>query len=205
MKHVFVETNFLIEVARPCPDEAALRLLNRHHVDLLLYVPWCSLTEARRTLERVVDDDLNFEKAMLKFARHERLADHDRDAMGTLQKFAARAREVRRVAKAGIDSNVDQLAHRLEVIPPSPDIVAETLRIWTAKRLPPFDEMVLGAVVAAAFALYQRGERKLFFCNLNKSDFSPADRSNATISRPDLEAEYRRCGLTYLPSFDVPR
>jgi hypothetical protein len=72
------------------------------------------------------------------------------------------------------------------------------------KNLPPFDEMALGAVVAKAAELHRSGERELFFCNLNKSDFSPYDRGGMAITRPNLEAEYARCGLTYLASFDVP-
>ena len=70
--------------------------------------------------------------------------------------------------------------------------------------LPPFDEMVLGAVVAKAVDLHRNGERELFFCNLNKSDFSPLDSGGMAITRPNLEGEYARCGLTYLSSFDVP-
>ena len=88
--------------------------------------------------------------------------------------------------------------------PPSTDVVAETLRIWTVKSLPPFDEMVLGAVVARSAELYRQGEREIFFCNLNKSDFSPHDSGGMAITRPNLEAEYARCGLKYLSSFDVP-
>lgn len=70
--------------------------------------------------------------------------------------------------------------------------------------LPPFDEMVLGAVVAKSAELYRGGEREIYFCNLNKSDFSPYDGGGMAITRPSIEAEYARCGLKYLASFDVP-
>ena len=112
--------------------------------------------------------------------------------------------QARRVAKAAADATIDALVRDMLIIPPSPDVVAETLRIWTVKNLPPFDEMVLGAVVAKAAELHRNGEREIFFCNLNKSDFSPHDRGGMAIARPNLEAEYARCGLIYLSSFDVP-
>jgi hypothetical protein len=204
VKHVLIETNFLMEVARPCPQAAAERLLQRNGHDVTLYVPWCSVTEARRTLHRVIDDDLGFEQAMLKFAVRELLPAGDRAALATLNAFAVRAREARRVAKAGADGTINALVDGMQIIPPSPDVIAETLRIWTVKTLPPFDEMVLGAVIAKAAELHRNGEREIFFCNLNKSDFSPLDRGGVAVARPSLDTEYARCGLRYLPSFDVP-
>ena len=42
--HVFVETNWLIEVARPIPAPEAQRLLERSRAgDLQLHVPWVSV------------------------------------------------------------------------------------------------------------------------------------------------------------------
>lgn len=204
MKHIFIETNFLIGVARPCPQDTAEQLLRRNGHDVTLYIPWCSITEARRTLQRVIDDDLGFDQAMLKFAVRELLPAGDHAVHATLQDFARRAREARRVAKAGANATIDALVRTMQTIQPSPDVVAETMRIWTVKMLPPFDEMVLGAVVAKAAELHRNGEREIFFCNLNKSDFSPLDSGGRAITRPSLDAEYARCGITYLSSFDVP-
>lgn len=204
MKHVLVETNFLIGVVRPCPQVAAERLLRRNGEDVILHVPWCSVTEARRTIHHIIDDDLGFDQTMLKFAVRELLPAGDRATHATLDAFARRAREARRLAKAGADAAIDTVVRTVQIIAPSPDVVAETLRIWTVKSLPPFDEMVLGAVMAKAAELHRNGERELFFCNLNKSDFSPQDRGGMTVTRPNLEAEYARCGLRYLSSFEVP-
>lgn len=204
MKHVFVETNFLLEVVRPCPQAAAEKLLRRNGSDVILYIPWCSVTEARRTVHRVIDDDLGFDQAMMKFAMREFLPAGDRTSLAVLNSFAKRAREARRVAKSATDAVITGHANNMSVIEPSPRVIAETLRIWTVKKLPPFDEMVLGAVVARAAELHDNGERDLFFCNLNKNDFSPLDGGGMAISRPNLEAEYARCGLNYLSSFDVP-
>jgi hypothetical protein len=204
VKRVFVETNFLVGMARPLQEERASRLAHRSGRDVTLYVPWCSVTEARRTLLRVIDDDLGFDQTMLKFAVRALLPIGDHPAIATIDAFAKRAREARRVAKAGADAAIDALVRTMEIIPPSPDVVGETLRIWAVKNLPPFDEMVLGAVLAKAAELHRNGERELFFCNLNKNDFSPHDRGSVAITRPSLEAEYAKYGVTYLSSFDVP-
>lgn len=204
MKHVFVETNFLIALARPLQEATAARLAQRSGRDVTFHVPWCSVTEARRTLARIIDDDLGFDQAMMKFALRELRPPGDVAALAALNDLAKKSREARRVAKAGVDSTIDAVGRTMQIIPPSPEVVAETLRIWTVKNLPPFDEMVLGAVLARAAELHRNGERELFFCNLNKSDFSPHDRGGTAVTRPNLEAEYARCGLTYLSSFDVP-
>ncbi len=204
MKHVLVETNFLVGVVRPFPQATAEKLLRRNGSDVTVHVPWCSVTETRRTIHRIIDDDLGFDQSMSKFAVRELLPAADHVGLATLDAFAKRVRDARRVAKASADSRIDALATALRVIPPSPDVIAETLRIWRVKKLPPFDEMILGAVMAKAVELHRNGEREIFFCNLNKSDFSPHDRGGGAVTRPNLEAEYARCGLTYLASFDVP-
>ncbi|MGD0679700.1 MAG: hypothetical protein ABSC94_30300 [Polyangiaceae bacterium] len=61
MKHVFVETNFLVSLLRPFPAQDALDLFARN--DLRLYIPWCSQAEARRTLTEIIKADLGFTDA----------------------------------------------------------------------------------------------------------------------------------------------
>jgi predicted nucleic acid-binding protein len=77
MKHVFVETNFLIELLRPFPSKDAERLFACNDgVNLRLYIPWCSQSEAWRTLkDRIINEDLGFTTAMMKFAVRRWLAD----------------------------------------------------------------------------------------------------------------------------------
>lgn len=102
-----------------------------------------------------------------------------------------------------MEQAIAAVAGNLKVIPPSVTVISETLRIFTVKTLKPFDEMVLGAILAKAGELHAAGERELYFCNLNKNDFSPVDGAGQ-VSRPSLHAEYKKYGLTYKSSFDVP-
>lgn len=203
MKHVFVETNFLIAVARPLPHPRAEKLLadSRRGV-VALHIPWCAVTEARRTMQRIINDDLGFDTEMLGFARKE-LFPADKAKFAIVQELAATVKAARRLALADLNSKIDAVVADMRIIPPSAEAVNQTLSIWTIKSLPPFDEMVLGTVLAKAIELCQAGERELFFCNLNKSDFSPEDKGGLAITRPELTAAYAACGLTYKPSFDV--
>ena len=71
MKHVFVETNFLISLLRPFPAKDALDLFGRNDgVNQRLHIPWCSQAEARRALTHIIATDLGFTDAMMQFVLH---------------------------------------------------------------------------------------------------------------------------------------
>ncbi|MGC4064929.1 MAG: hypothetical protein QM784_09860 [Polyangiaceae bacterium] len=63
-------------------------------MNLRLYVPWCSQSEARRTLkDRIIGEDLGFTKAMMKFAVRHWVADNstfDKREVDKLQKLCRR-------------------------------------------------------------------------------------------------------------------
>ncbi len=200
MKHVFVETNFLVDVLRPFPKPDAVALHARHGADVTLHVPWCSITEAKRTMERIIREDLAFVDGAGRFsgqlqAKHRATLPVDLQAV---RAFINMARDARRNALFDFAAEVDALAVQLAVIPPSPAVVRRTLSIFPIKSLPPFDEMVLGAVLTHAEELLTRGERELFFCNLNVKDFEPSTGN-------DLARAYADVGLQYLDTFRVPR
>jgi predicted nucleic acid-binding protein len=89
MKHVFVETNFLVELLRPSPAKDAEQLFARNDgVDLRLYVPWCSQSEVWRTLsDRIIREDLGFTDAMMKFALRRWLTDRTLFDKGEIEKL----------------------------------------------------------------------------------------------------------------------
>lgn len=203
MKHVFIETNFLIELVRPLPGRDATRLFARRvaaggTADVSLYVPWVSVVEAKRTLARIIQEDLGFDDAMRRFGVQQMLGGAlSQPDKGVLDNFAAAASVARAAALTAIPTTVDCVVADMEVIEPTKDVVQKTLAIYPIKSLPPFDEMVLGAVLTRALALHQTGTQGLYFCNLNKKDFDPQN-------RPTLAAEYTACALTYLTTFQVP-
>ncbi|HRI65313.1 MAG TPA: hypothetical protein PK156_13785 [Polyangium sp.] len=199
VKHVFVETNFIIETLRPFPTQDAEQLLARNGVDVKLHLPWCSVTEAKRTLERIIREDLAFPEDAGRYVgrlqkQHQGRAPIDAAAVNT---FINMARDRRLNALSSFVSDVDALAAQVQVIPPSPSVVTRTLSLFPVKSLPPFDEMVLGAVLTQAGALHASGETALYFCNLNTKDFTPTTGNK-------LGAEYAAVGLQYLDSFKVP-
>lgn len=200
MKHVFVETNFLVDLLRPFQGREAKALWDRRGTDVLLFVPWVSLAEAKRTLVRLVKQDLGFHDAMMTFAvRQLKLnalskADHQ-----VLNAFAKQAQVDLSHQLTTLENRVDQVAQdtNVVVIEPSKAVIEKTLSLFPVKSLPPFDEMVLGAVLVKAAEVKSAGATLLYFCNLNTKDFDPAN-------RPQLATEYANCGLHYRSDFRVP-
>lgn len=201
MKHVFVETNFLVDVARPFPSPDAAALLQRAQTggDVTLYMPWVAVAEAKRTLDRIIREDLGFTDAMARFAAREfRDGTLTRENKKVVDALQVRASTARSAAIKAIATSVDAVAASATLIEPGKAVVQKVLSLFAVKSLRPFDEMVLGAVLTKAAEIHLQGESDLWFCNLNKNDFDPAN-------QPGLTAEYGACGLRFLPSFAVPR
>lgn len=199
MKHVFVETNFLVDLLRPFPARDAASLFQRVDNDVILHVPWVSVTEAKRTITtKIIGDDLGFADLVKKFGvkllRSGLLPPAE---MKPIQAFEKHLKDAQFKAMTAVEADVDHAVTRMNVIPPSPGVVKRTMTLYPVKSLPPFDEMVLGAVFFRAQELCDGGIKDLFFCNANTKDFSPT-------SGNTLGAAYAACGLTFLSDFKVP-
>jgi predicted nucleic acid-binding protein len=200
LNHVFVETNFLVDLLRPFAGREAEALWGRRGKDVRLYVPWVSLAEAKRTLGRVVNEDLGFSEAMMTHAVRQLLAGSlSRPDHQVLLRFAEDAKSAQYNQQKAIERRVDEVAQDTNVVVIEPDkaVVEKTLNLFPVKSLPPFDEMVLGAVLVKAAEVNAGGASQLHFCNLNKKDFDPTN-------RPALAAEYSSCGLLYRSDFRIP-
>jgi hypothetical protein len=198
LKHVFVESNFIIELARPFAGPDAGKLFGRQGADVQLHVPWAAVVESKRTLGRIIREDLGFDDTMQKFgARQLKSALITTDELKVLQRFAKMTSLAREDALKKIGADVDGAVAKMSVIEPTKEVILKTLSIYQVKSLQPFDEMIMGAVLTRAEELVRNGATDLFFCNLNKKDFDPTN-------RPELAAEYADRSMTYLSGFKVP-
>lgn len=196
MKHVFVETNFLIELLRPVPSKDAEDLFARNDgVHLRLYLPWCSQSEARRTLDRIIVEDLGFTDKMMKFVVRRWRSDKTLFDKTTFDKVRTLVEADRTDALQSLEQRIADAVAKMERIDPSHAVVARTLQVFKVKSLKPFDEMVLGAVLSKATELYAANERDLYFCNLD---------ADLASKHPPLATEYESCGLTVRQDFRVP-
>jgi hypothetical protein len=197
MKHVFVETNFLVDLLRPFPSKDAQNLYARHdNVKLCLHIPWCSQSEAWRTLkDRIIDEDLGFTRAMMEFAVRRWLADRTAFDKREIDKLQHLAKADRAAALKSLDQRLEEVMATVKRIDPSPAVLVRTIKVFRIKTLKPFDEMVLGAVLSKAEALYAAGERDLHFCDLD---------GDLASQHPPLRAEYQACGLAVHQDFRAP-
>lgn len=195
MKHVFVETNFLVDLLRPFPSKDAEDLFGRNGVDVRLYIPWCSMSEAWRTLkDRIIAEDLGFTTAMMKFTVRRWLADRTLFDKSQIDKLHDLADADRASALKSLEPRMTEMVGKMESIQPSPAVIAKTVQVFKVKALKPFDEMVLGAVLCKAHELYTSNERDLHFCSLD---------SDLVNKHPPLIQEYAACGLTVHQDFRV--
>jgi hypothetical protein len=202
MKHVFIETNFIVDLLRPFPNEKAWALVERHRQQQLrLHVPWSSVAEAKRTLDRIIVEDLGFTDKMMQFTVRQFL---DHRAQGSAISFDKREidnlKQLAETAKSEAirtkNARVDAFAAEVHIIEPSKSVIAKTLALFDTKSLKPFDEMMIGAVLAHAEELQKRGETDLHFCTLDKGDLGPKN-------RPKLADAYIACGLSFHDDFEV--
>jgi hypothetical protein len=199
VKHVFVETNFLVDLLRPFPKRDAESLFSRISVDITMYIPWVSVSEAKRTLNsKIVNEDLGFANLMQQFGvallKKNSISNKDMQCIQLLENHIKTERAYR---LKSVDNDVNNAIGKMIVIPPSQGVIDKTISLYPVKYLPPFDEMVLGAVLFHAQSLAAAGEKDLFFCNANSKDFGPS-------SGNTLAAAYASCSLIYLDKFIVP-
>lgn len=97
-------------------------MLARHGHDLSLVVPWCSLTEAKGTLDRIIREDLGFPEIAGRFLGRWRQANHPlaEEVSPNVQRFINAVREERKAALSGYVTDLNRLASTLEILDPSP-------------------------------------------------------------------------------------
>jgi hypothetical protein len=193
-KHVFVETNFLIDLLRPMQSQSVNDLFVRHGQDLYLYIPWCCQSEAARTLDRIIDDDFSFIKNMMTFSQKLHLPSNPQ-GMKPFHDLKRWVEPQQRQAKKDYLNNIRETCQKISIIEPMPNVINKTLTIFQKKLLAPFDEMILGAVLAHAAYLRQLDSNAIiYFATLNKRDFGTES----------LLREYASVGIQYIEKFDIP-
>lgn len=183
MRHVFVETNWIVGHAAPehrqLPD--ARRLLERaDDGEVKLYLPAFCLTEARATIprrfrRRSESEDL---REYLAWARaHGRVAhDEDTAVRRVLDLFDAKVRG----ELANVGATLDALrAHPgLEVFALDDEMLARAVEIGASElKLAPYDQAVLAAVLVRAARLRREGATDIAFCELEQ-DLQPRDKAS---------------------------
>lgn len=187
MRHVFVETNWVVDFAAPSPFRPpdALALLEKaRNGELQLHLPSVCLTEARSPLSRLYARATgDAVRQFLKWASKENvIAPSDEHAVReALDQFQGR-----------ISSERDSMADRLAALRQEPNLEIFALNDAMLERavdlsmqelnLGPFDSSILAAILVRSGELVQQGESDLAFCELDK-DLQPWDKEGKPKER----------------------
>jgi predicted nucleic acid-binding protein len=181
VRHVFVETNWVVDFAAPSPfrQPDALELLERARKgELQLHLPSICVAEAqsplsRRYAARATGDAV---RQFLKWASVGKAISpsDERAVREALDQFEGR-----------ISSERYSLADRLAALRQEPNLEIFALNDAMLERaidlslqelnLGPFDSSILAAILARSGDLVQKGESNLAFCELDK-DLQPWDK-----------------------------
>jgi predicted nucleic acid-binding protein len=183
MRHVFVETNWLVDYASPGhrqrPDAAAL-LARATAGKAKLYLPACCLAQARATIPRKFQPrhEADATRTFLAWARtqNEISAEQSRDMMRVLDIFEQSVKAELRRLETKLNALTRQ-PNAIEIIGLDDEVLerAATLSTGELHWLDPFDQAILAAVLVTGERLRSRGEKNVCFCELD-SDLQPWDK-----------------------------
>ena len=205
MIHVFVESNWVVEVCAPAfrrTPEAMTLLAAAAGGDIAVHVPGIAFREGRSVIRRKYQP--REAKALQDFRRWARdrgeiTPDVDNAANDLLSRFSN-----------SVNADLDRLADRIREVESSPGVDVFALSEAMLQRslqlrdevpdaeLNPFDEAMLGGVLGRAAEL--DGAEKIIFCTLDR-DLSPADKHGNP--RPRLKALYDAAAIEVRTRFDI--
>lgn len=205
MKHVFIETNWVVGYAAPEHRqlEGARRLLERAEAgELRLYLPAVCLTEARAAMarrfrRRTESEDI---RAYLAWAKASWKVDANEDAAvrRVLDLFDAKVRS--QVANMDLTMSALRAHKHVELIPLDDEMLERAIDIGASDLgLEPYDQAVLAAVLVKAARLASAGETDVVFCELD-GDLQPWDRSGN--AKQPLRRLYVEAGVKVQGDFE---
>lgn len=205
MIHVFVESNWVVEVCAPAfrrtPDALAL-LAAAATGSITLHIPGVAFREGRSVIRRKYQP--KEAKILHDFRRWARQntdmsAEVDRSANELLTRFSN-----------SINADLDNIDARIQTVESASGVNVFALDDAKLQRslqlrdevpdaeLGPFDEAILGGVLVRATEIGEA--EKILFCTLDR-DLSPVDKRGAPRTR--LKAIYDAVGIEVRTRFDI--
>ena len=205
MRHIFVETNWLVAVAAPAHDRipAALELLDSvRDGRVTIYVPACCIGEARKTIrQKLQPKEADRLRRFVRWAVEQRLLDHEtaESARTMLSSFQGRvASEL-----AGLNDTLrDITSAGVEVVPLDSAVLDMSVELHFKEiELSEFDRAVLAVVLIKGKSPRDGGETDVNFCELD-SKLWPLDKRNPQ-ARAELKKLYDDAGVRVYSDFTL--
>lgn len=210
MRHVFVETNWVVDWAAPAhhQDTKAAQLLadaaaGRHR----MYLPSICLTEARPPLAERFTPRLAPVRGFLKWVTRQSQVgltisevETTRKALEVYENAIADAQDSLGARLAGLHS-----APGLEVFPLDEEMLSRAVALTSESlQLKPFDQAILAGILVRAERLASAGERDFALCELD-ADLQPwsKDSRKETSRKEPLASLYDRAGIWVYGDFEL--
>jgi len=206
VRHVFVETNWLVTLAAPARDPipAAVELLDSaKRGGIRIYLPGCCISEARKTIrQKYQPKEANRLRGFIEWAVEKQHLDQEtaESSRKMLSSFEGHVR-------SGLDKLNDKLleittAAGLEVLPLDGPILETSLALYFKEiQLSEFDRAVLATVLTKGRSLRDSGESDVSFHGLD-SDLWPWEKGKDR-ARAELKKLYDDAGVLVYSDFTL--
>jgi predicted nucleic acid-binding protein len=198
MKHVFVETNWVVEYGAPehlRPPKAVELVERAAKGDLRLYVPSICLAEARHPIRKKFNPRASSDSLRSYLAWASTQGTLKADDIETLRRVLDKYEGAVLAELGHVEERMELLLNQpaIEVFPLTEEMLARALELSLQNLdLKPFDQAILAAVLVRAQALRDLGAQDIAFCELD-GDLQPWDKDGR--SKQPLTALYDAAGV----------
>lgn len=208
MRHVFVETNWLVTLAAPArnPTPAAAELLDSAASgDIRLYIPGCCISEARKTIRlKFQPKETGRLREFVQWAVEKEHLDHA--AAQSARSFLASFEQHVVAGLANLPDRIRDITEGpgVEVLPLDGQVLETSVALYFKEiELGEFDRAVLATVLTKGRSLLGSGETDISFCELD-TDLWPWEKKTRR-PRPELKKLYDDAGVRVYPDFVLNR
>jgi predicted nucleic acid-binding protein len=206
MRHVFLETNWLVAVAAPAHDRppAALELLDSASDGRIrIYIPACCIGEARKTIRvKFQPKESDRLRSYVRWAVEQKLLDHETAESSRKMLSSFQDRITSELARLNDTLRRITSAAGVEIVRLDGAVLDMSLELHFKEiELSEFDRAVLAAVLIKGQGLRENGEADVNFCGLD-SDLWPWEKKTHR-ARPELKKLYDDAGVWVYSDFTL--
>lgn len=206
MRHVFVETNWLVTLAAPASDPipAAVELLDSaRRGSMRIYLPGCCISEAKKTIRlKFQPKEADRLRGFVQWAFEKNHLDHEtaESARALLSSFEGHVTsELAKLNEKLLDITK---AAGVEVLPLDGPVLDMSLALYFKEiELSEFDRAILATVLTKGRSLRDSGETDVNFCELD-SDLWPWEKKTRR-ARAELTRLYDDAGVWVYSDFTL--
>jgi len=207
VRHVFVETNWLVTLAAPArnPPPAAVQLRDSAEDGRIrIYLPACCVSEAKKTIRlKFQPKEADTLRSFVQWASEKKHLDHEsaesaRKLLASFEKHVGAELAALTETLRAITSTAG-----VEVLPLDDAALGMSLELhFKEVDLSEFDRAVLATVLTKGRSLRDSGETDVCFCELD-SKLGPWEKKRTSQQRAEFKKLYDYAGVRVYPDFTL--